>query len=182
MRPAERGWFPEGMLANRRAAVRIDPPSEMSGAVIPGAKEVLFMKLSARFAVGNVVVIAGAFLAIVAMAFRAQVAGWIGFGVFTGLALLAFAMAAAVGKISRKCVYALIGLVGLWSLIAALVFSGTVLTWLIFAGGVAMAVIALGDLTAHEVTTENVVHRLEVTGPAHAGSASGDGRPERVAA
>src|SRR5579875_1776290 len=130
------------------------------------------MRLSARFAIGNVIVIVGAFLAVVAMAFSAPVTGWIGFGVFTGLTLLAFASGAAVSKIGRKGVYALLGLVGLWSLIAALVF----------AGGIAMAVIALGDLTAHEVTTENVVHRLEVTAPARVGSAAGDGRPERVAA
>ncbi|GEM_PF-1045666 len=140
------------------------------------------MRLSARFAIGNVIVIVGAFLAVVAMAFSAPVTGWIGFGVFTGLTLLAFASGAAVSKIGRKGVYALLGLVGLWSLIAALVFSGTALTWLVFAGGIAMAVIALGDLTAHEVTTENVVHRLEVTAPARVGSAAGDGRPERVAA
>src|SRR5579875_845505 len=137
------------------------------------------MRLSARFAIGNVIVIVGAFLAVVAMAFSAPVTGWIGFGVFTGLTLLAFASGAAVSKIGRKGVYALLGLVGLWSLIAALAFSGTAL---VFAGGIAMAVIALGDLTAHEVTTENVVHRLEVTAPARVGSAAGDGRPERVAA
>jgi hypothetical protein len=53
--------------------------------------------------------------------------------------------------------------VGLWSLIAALAFSGSLLTWLVFADAIALGVIALADLTAHEVTTENVVHRLVVT-------------------
>jgi len=66
--------------------------------------------------------------------------------------------------------------VGLWSLISALVYSGTALTWLVFANGIAIAVIALADLTAHEVTTENVVHRLVVTDAAAATSDATDGR------
>ena len=37
------------------------------------------------------------------------------------------------------------------------------LTWSVFAGGVALALIALADLAAHEVTTEKVVHQLVVT-------------------
>ena len=49
-----------------------------------------------------------------------------------------------------------------WSLIAALVFSGTALTWLVFADALLIGVLALADLTAHEATTENVVHQLEV--------------------
>jgi hypothetical protein len=42
------------------------------------------------------------------------------------------------------------------------VFSGTALTWLVFADALLVASLALADLTAHEATTENVVHRLEV--------------------
>ena len=45
----------------------------------------------------------------------------------------------------------------------ALIFTGTTLTWLVLADAIALAAVALADLTAHEVTTENVVHRLEVT-------------------
>ena len=44
----------------------------------------------------------------------------------------------------------------------ALAFSGTLLTWLVFADALAVGVIALADLTAHEATTEKVVHQLVV--------------------
>ena len=57
----------------------------------------------------------------------------------------------------------MVGLVALWSLIAALIFTGSVLTWLVLADAIALGVVALADLAAHEVSTENVVHRLEVT-------------------
>jgi hypothetical protein len=38
-----------------------------------------------------------------------------------------------------------------------------VLTWLVFAGAIALGVVAIGDLTANEIHEESVVHRLEVT-------------------
>ena len=90
-------------------------------------------------------------------------AGWVGFGVFTGLTVLALASAILTRMAGQRLGHAVLGIAGLWSLIAALAFSGTLLTWLVFADAIALGVIALGDLTAHEVTTENVVHRLVVT-------------------
>lgn len=59
--------------------------------------------------------------------------------------------------------HGLIAAMGVWSVIAALLFTGGLLTWMVFGNAIALAVFALTDLTVHEVTTENVVHRLEVT-------------------
>ena len=56
----------------------------------------------------------------------------------------------------------MLALVALWSLIAALVFSGNSLMWLVFADALGLAAVALADLTAHEVGAEHVVHSLEV--------------------
>lgn len=121
------------------------------------------MNLSPRFAIDTAFVIGGAFLAVSAMAFGAPVTGWVGFGVFTGLTVLAFGSALFGRGTARKVGHGVLGLVSLWSLIAALLFAGPALTWLVFAGAVALGVIALSDLAAHEVTTENVVHQLVVT-------------------
>jgi hypothetical protein len=46
--------------------------------------------------------------------------------------------------------------------VGALAFSGSLLTWLVFADALAVGVLALADLTAHEATTEKVVHQLVV--------------------
>ncbi|HEY2505827.1 MAG TPA: hypothetical protein VGI58_04885 [Streptosporangiaceae bacterium] len=121
------------------------------------------MKLSTRFLAGNAFVTGGAFLAVAAMTFGAHLAGWVGFGVFTGLAITAFASAAISHTASVKVSYSLLGLVGLWSLIATLLFTGSALTWLVFAGGIALAVVALADLAVHEATTEKVVHQLVIS-------------------
>jgi hypothetical protein len=121
------------------------------------------MKLSSRFALDILFLVAGAFLAVTAMTFTAPVAGWVAFGVSTGLAVLALVATAFTRRTSQRAGLTLIGLVALWSLVAALVFSGTVLTWLILADAVALGAAAIADLTAHEIAEENVVHRLEVT-------------------
>jgi len=121
------------------------------------------MKLSSRFAVDILFVIGGAFLAVSAMTFSASVAGWLAFGVSAGLTVIAAASAVATRKTGQRIGHGLLAVVGLWSLIAALTFSGAALTWLVFADAIALGALALADLTAHEVTTESVVHRLEVT-------------------
>lgn len=120
------------------------------------------MKLSSRFLLDSLFVVAGAFLTVASMAWAASTAGWTAFGVSTGITVLAAASAALAERNSRKLGHGLLGLIALWSLVAALAFSGAVLTWLVFADAIAVGVFALADLAAHEATTERIVHQLEV--------------------
>jgi hypothetical protein len=120
------------------------------------------MKLSTRFILDNLFFLAAAFLVVISMAWSANTAGWTAFGVSTGITMIAAASVAVTRLTSRKIGHGLIGLVGLWSLVAALSFSGTVLTWLVLADAIAVGVLALADLTVHEATEERVVHELEV--------------------
>jgi hypothetical protein len=154
------------------------PAVETADAATTGVKEVLVMKLSLRFALDNLFVLGAAFLAISAMAFSATVAGWLAFGVSAGLLLLAGASLGTARRTGQRIGHGLVGLVALWSLIAALIFTGPALTWLVLADAIALGVLALADLAGHEVSTENVVHRLEVTGDTH----SSDLASGRVAA
>jgi len=124
------------------------------------------MKLSSRFLLDSLFVVAGAFLTVASMAWAAGTAGWTAFGVSVGVTVLAVASAAMTRKTSPRVGHGLIGLVALWSLIAAVAFSGTTLTWLVFADAIAVGVLALADLAAHEATTERIVHQLEVRDPA----------------
>ena len=120
------------------------------------------MKLSSRFILDNLFVIAAGFLAVAAMTWTIGVAHWVAFGVSAGVLVLAGLSAILVPTVARKIGHGVIGLAAAWSIVAALVFSGTVLTWLVFADAILVGVLALADLTAHEATTENVVHQLEV--------------------
>jgi hypothetical protein len=110
----------------------------------------------------NLFVIAAAFLAVAAMTWTIGVAHWVAFAVSVAVLVLAGLSAIVVPTLARKVGHGVIGLAAVWSLIAALVFSGTALTWVVFADAILVGVLALADLTAHEATTENVVHQLEV--------------------
>jgi hypothetical protein len=120
------------------------------------------MALSPRFALNTFAVLAGGFLAVSAMTFTAPVVGWLGFGVSTAVAVAGIAGLVLARRVSAKAGHGVLAAVGLWSLIAALVFSGGAMTWLVFAAGAAFVAAGLGDLTAHELSTERVVHSLEV--------------------
>jgi hypothetical protein len=113
-------------------------------------------------------VVAGGFLAVASMAWSAGTAGWTAFGVSTGIAVIAAASAVLAKKTGRRLGHSVIALAGLWSLIAALAFSGSALTWLVFADAIAVGVLGLVDLAVHEATTERIVHQLEVRDFSHA--------------
>jgi cytochrome b len=127
------------------------------------------MKLSSRFILDSLFVVAAAFLTVASMAWSSGTAGWTAFGVSAGVTVLAAASAVLAKKSSRRIGHGLLGVFALWSLIAALAFSGTTLTWLVFADAIALGVLALADLAVHEATTERIVHSLEVSNPAHDG-------------
>ena len=131
------------------------------------------MRISSRFTLDILFVIGAAFLTVAAMSFRAPVAGWVAFGVSTGFAVIGAASMTLAHRTGQRFGHAAVGLVGLWSLIAALVFSGTLLTWLLFADAIALGVVAIADLTAHEVSEESVVHRLEVAASPESGQRAG---------
>ncbi len=127
------------------------------------------MKLSSRFLVDGLFVVAGAFLTVASLTWASNTAGWTAFGVSAGVTLIAAASAVLAKTVSRRLGHGLLGLVALWSLVAAVAFSGSALTWLVFADAIAVGVLALADLAVHEATTERIVHSLEVREPARDG-------------
>ena len=120
------------------------------------------MKLSSRFALDLVYLTGAAFLVVAAMAFAPATAGWLAFGVAAGLTLLAGFSAVRATLQAQQVGHGLLAVAALWSLVAALTFSGATQTWLVFANAAGLALLAVADLVSHEVTTERVVHELVV--------------------
>jgi cation transport ATPase len=60
-----------------------------------------------------------------------------------------------------------IGVVGAWTVIEALIFAGTTLEWVSFACAAGLAALAVVGLTLHEMHTERVVHELGVPSREH---------------
>lgn len=124
--------------------------------------------MSLRFALGSLFAVAGGFLAVTSFTFAPATASWLAFGVGTGVTVLAAAALAKRGATITSVGYAAAFAVGLWSLIAALIFTGDTLSWLVFADAVALVAVALADLGLHEISTERVVHTLDVHGRSEA--------------
>jgi hypothetical protein len=122
--------------------------------------------MSPRFIFDALVLTLGAFLAGSAFAFSATATYWLALVIFAVSIIGAVATVVSERNALARTDHVLIGLVGLWSFIATLAFTGSAFTWLVLVGAAVIAVLALGDLVGHEVTTERVVHQLDVR---HAG-------------
>jgi hypothetical protein len=76
------------------------------------------------------------------------------------IALAAGALGMAPGP--QRTLDGLLGLLGVWSIVQAIVFEGTTLEWVSFTTAAVAALLATIGLTVHELTTERVVHELSV--------------------
>jgi hypothetical protein len=64
---------------------------------------------------------------------------------------------------AQRALDGVIAVLGVWSIVQAIVFSGATLEWVSFGTGVALAVLATVGLVIHENSTERIVHELSVT-------------------
>jgi len=70
--------------------------------------------------------------------------------------------AEALGR-AQRTLDGLIALLGVWSIVQAIVFNGSDLEWFSFATAVALAGLATIGLIIHENGAERIVHELSVT-------------------
>jgi hypothetical protein len=78
------------------------------------------------------------------------------------IALSAGSLAQPAGP--QRTLDAIVAVLGIWSIVQAIVFDGSTLQWVSFATAVAGAALATLGLVIHEATTERVVHELSVVG------------------
>jgi len=118
--------------------------------------------MNSRYLTNSALVLAGAFLVVASQAFGVSIFEWI----MLGIGALAVVMAGAAvlrsrGRVQRS-LDGTIGVLGAWTVVASLVFAGATVTWLGFASGIGLVAIGLVGLTLHELSTERVVHSIEV--------------------
>jgi hypothetical protein len=119
--------------------------------------------MSPKYIINLLIVVAGGFLVVASRAFAPDIAGWLGLGVGL-LALVLAGVGLAASRLQVRSIgYGATALVGIWTVVSSVVFAGSALGWLVFADAVALVVVALVELTVHEVTTERVVHTLVVS-------------------
>ena len=109
---------------------------------------------------------AGGFLAVATYGFSVATAVTLGFAVSIGIVVLGLA---GIGltyvrgeRLVNGVLSAALVLIGGWTIAATYLFSDATARWWTFAAGLAYAGICAIGLAIHEVTTERVVHHLEV--------------------
>lgn len=118
--------------------------------------------MNSRYLTNVGLFIAGAFLVVASQAFTVSVFEWLMFGIGALAVLSSAAIVLRTRGAAQRSLDAIIGGLGAWTIVASLEFTGTVVTWLGFASGAALVVLALAGLTLHELMTERVVHSFEV--------------------
>jgi hypothetical protein len=119
--------------------------------------------MSTRYLTNVALVLLGGFLLVTSQAFAVATFSWVMLGV--GIAtLLITAPAVAIrsrGPAQRGLDY-VFSLLAAWTIIASQVFAGAAVTWLGFASGAALVALGIAGLSAHELSTERVVHSFEL--------------------
>ncbi len=119
--------------------------------------------MNSRFLTNTALALAGGFLIVASQAWSVSVFMWLMLGGGALGVLLAGSLALPGRGVAQRGLDAIIALLGAWTVVASLVFSGAAITWLGFASGAAFVVLAVAGLALHELKTERVVHSFEVS-------------------
>jgi hypothetical protein len=118
--------------------------------------------MNSRFLTNTALAVLGGFTVVASIVWAPATFMWLMLG--AGIVAIALASGTAFkdrGNAQRSLDGA-IGILGAWTIVASLVFAGSVVTWLGFASGAVFVGLALIGLTLHELYTERVVHSFEV--------------------
>ena len=122
--------------------------------------------MNSRFLTNTVLAVLGAFTVVASIVWAPTTFMWLMLGAGILATTLAGGVAIRGRGTAQRSLDATIGILGVWTIVASVVFAGSVVTWLGFASGGAFVVLALIGLTLHELYTERVVHSFEVRTPA----------------
>lgn len=119
-------------------------------------------RLGIRYSSYLVLAVVAGFIVVVSQAFAPTTVGWITFGAGAFCVIAATLRLIDFGPLHRL-VYAGIGILGVLIVLESLLAGGSTVVWLSFAGALGVLGLSLAGLTAHELSTERVVHSLEVS-------------------
>ena len=120
-------------------------------------------RLGIRYASYLLTALVAGFIVVVTQAFAPSTAAWIAFG--AGVFFIAAAFGQATWTtLPHRVVHFGTLVLGVLIVIESLLASGSAVQWLSFAGALGVLALSLIGLTIHELSTERVVHSLEVSG------------------
>jgi sugar phosphate permease len=118
--------------------------------------------MSTKYLSNLTLIIAGAFLVVATQGFSLPVSTSLIFAMSIGFTVVGMGMLIGRPNVAQRVIGSLTGLLGVWTIVASSVFAPTTVLWLGFAAAIAFVILGIAGLTAHELTTERVVHSLAV--------------------
>lgn len=118
--------------------------------------------MNIRYVSNLVLALVAGFLVVATQAFSPAIAAALVFAIAIGATVLSLGTIAAPTTTLQRAISGVAAVVGGWTVVASLVFFPTTVVWLGFASALALVGLAVIGMTAHELTTERVVHSLEV--------------------
>jgi hypothetical protein len=115
-----------------------------------------------RYFTNLTLAIAAGFVVIADLTFAATAGAWITFGIACGAALLFAGLLALRGSIAERSLAGLGIVLSAWMIVESLVFATGVAVTIGWACALGLIALAVAGLTVHELTTERVVHSLEL--------------------
>jgi hypothetical protein len=122
--------------------------------------------MNKRYVLSSFALLAGILAMIGSRVFTGTALEWVSFGL-SSVVVVTGAIGLALADRARYIAgYGALALVAALGAVAALVFTGPALGWLVLGDAILVSLVAFAALAIHEVTTERVVHTFEVS---HAG-------------
>lgn len=116
-----------------------------------------------RFFYNSLLALAAGFLVVATQAFAPVTVAWLTFGIAAGITLVGLVSLPLPFGLLQRGLSALTVALGIWTIVASLVFAPTTVVWLGFASALGFVALAFGGLTVHELTTERIVHSLDIS-------------------
>ncbi len=118
--------------------------------------------MSTRYLYNLALTLAAAFLVVATQAFTPATVASLTFAMAIGFAVVSLAMLLSRTGIVQRALSGVAAAIGGWTIVASLVFPVATVVWLGFASAIALVALGVAGLTVHELTTERVVHSIEV--------------------
>jgi hypothetical protein len=120
--------------------------------------------MHARYVTSILAGVAGGFVVVASQAFASGTTAWLAFGIGVGLlALAAIPVLFGDRGIVGWALDGVWGILAVWTIVASLVFSGSVVKWLSFGEGAGFVALAVLGLTLNQV---RLARRLRLASPA----------------
>jgi hypothetical protein len=118
--------------------------------------------MSIRYLSNLTLALVAGFLVVATQAFALPAVKWLTFAIAIGATVIGLGTGITRLSLAQSAVSALTVGIGVWTIVASLVFSLHTVMWLGFASALGLVGLAVVGLTIHELSTERVVHSIQV--------------------